>query len=124
MFVYEPFQQCVYGNALPPGFISKTCFDLSRNLCSGSAVSPPSVASLSNSSSRRLDPQIPARSVIAVTKVTAFFCATAVAGTSSCIERGKRAAYRKNFNNMAKSRRVGPEGRRVQSANSNSGAAP
>ena len=43
MFVYEPFQQCVYGNALPPGFISRTCFDLSRNLCSGSAVSPPSV---------------------------------------------------------------------------------
>jgi hypothetical protein len=54
-FVYEPFQQCVYGNALPPGFISKTCFDLSRNLGSASAVSPPSVAALSNSSSRRLD---------------------------------------------------------------------
>jgi hypothetical protein len=30
-FVYEPFQQCVYGNALPPGFIGKTYFDLSRN---------------------------------------------------------------------------------------------
>src|SRR5271157_6462325 len=30
-FVYELFQQCVYGNALPPGFIGKTYFDLSRN---------------------------------------------------------------------------------------------
>jgi hypothetical protein len=56
-FVYGPFQRCVYENALPLDFISKTCFDLSRDLCSGSAVSPHSVAALSNSSSRRLDPR-------------------------------------------------------------------
>jgi hypothetical protein len=37
-FVYEPFQQCVYGNALPPGFISKTCFDLSRNFDTHAAL--------------------------------------------------------------------------------------